>query len=108
MAFTVPLQATPSQTLTTTLGGQGCQLNVYQKSTGLFMDVIVNNVLIIGGVVCENLNRIVRSAYLGFIGDFVFLDTQGTSDPTYTGLGSRYVLIYLTAADLAAGVTSSG
>lgn len=99
----VPLEAVPNQTLTVQLNGQICQMNVYQKGPSLYMDVLVNNVLIIGGVICQNLNRIVRSLYLGFIGDFVFADTQGASDPIYTGLGgadARYVLGYLTPADL--------
>jgi hypothetical protein len=42
----------------------------------------------------------VRETYLGFIGDLSFTDTQGTSDPVYTGLGSRFVLLYLEASDL--------
>ena len=96
----IPLQATPSQTVNVQLSGQSCTLNVYQKSTGLFMDVLVNDVLIIGGVICENLNRIVRSLYLGFIGDFSFVDTQGTSDPYYAGIGTRYYLLYLLETEL--------
>lgn len=83
-----------------TLGNQACQLNVYAKFFGLFMDVYVSNQLIIGGVICLNLTKIVRDAYLGFVGDFTFIDNQGASDPVYTGLGSRYSLIYLEAADL--------
>ncbi|MCP1257899.1 phage baseplate plug family protein [Acetobacter lambici] len=27
-------------------------------------------------------------------GDLAFADTQGTQDPDYTGLGSRFVLVY--------------
>ena len=108
MAQIVPLQAVPSQALTITLGGQAVQVNVYQKNTGLFCDVLVSNVAVVAGVICENLNRIVRDAYLGFIGDLIFMDTQGSSDPTYQGLGVRFVLFYLTAADLAAGVVSVG
>jgi hypothetical protein len=100
----VPLNKTPSQTLTTGLNGQTCQLNVYQSFFGLFMDVYVNNTLIIAGVLCLNLNRIVRDLYLGFSGDFVFVDTQGTTDPTYAGLGSRYQLVYLAPSDLPTGV----
>ena len=56
---------------------------------------------IIAGVLCQNLNRIVRSLYLGFSGDFIWLDTQGTTDPIFTGLGSRYILVYLDESDLA-------
>jgi hypothetical protein len=98
----VPLKATPNQTMQILLGGQSCVLNIYQTDYGLFMDVFVNNANIVYGVICQNLNRIVRSLYLGFVGDFAFQDTQGTSDPVYTGLGSRYQLIYL-EADLPSG-----
>ena len=97
----IPIQAVPSQQLQTTVGGQACSLNVYEKSTGLYIDVLMNSSLIIGGVLCLNRNVIVRDAYLGFIGDFAFVDTQGSSDPTYTSLGSRFLLYYFTSADLA-------
>ena len=100
--LTVPIKPVPNQTVTVQLGGQNCQLNIYQQLYGLFMDVYVNNTLIIGGVICENVNRIVRNSYLGFIGDFVFVDTTNEAfDPDYTGLGSRYLLVYLEQADLA-------
>lgn len=99
---TVPLQAVPNQTVAAALDGQQCQINVYQAQYGLFMDLYVGTNLIIGGVLCEDDNRIVRSAYLGFNGDFVFDDTQGSSDPYYTGLGSRFQLVYLSPSDLAA------
>lgn len=96
----VPLQPFASQTLQVTLAGQNCQINLYQKQFGLFSDLYVSNVLIIGGVLCENLNRIVRSTYLGFIGDLSFFDTQGESDPFYSGLGTRFQLAYLEVSDL--------
>ena len=100
----IPLRAVPSQVLTVTLGGQACQIAVYQKITGLYIDLYVNNALIIGGVICENLNRIVRSIYLGFIGDLAFIDNQGNDDPVYTGLGTRFSLAYLSVNDLPPGV----
>ena len=96
----VPLSAVKSQTVTVTLGGQVVQIDVYQKAFGLFANVYVSNVLIIGGTICQNLNRLVRSTYLGFIGDLMFIDNQGTSDPTYDELGTRYSLMYLEASDL--------
>ncbi len=97
---TVPLQPTPSQTLSVTLGGQFCEIAVHQNFYGMIIDVSVDGALIIGGVLAENLNRIVRDVYLGFIGDFVFYDTQGHDDPYWDGLGSRFVLLYLSEADL--------
>jgi hypothetical protein len=99
----VPLQAVPNQTVNIQLAGQNCNINVYQKSTGLFFDLYVGNVLVIAGVICQNLNRIVRSLYLGFIGDFWFADTQGSDDPISTGLGARFELQYIEASDLPAG-----
>lgn len=100
MAMVIPIQAVPYQTLGVQLAGQNCQLNIYTKLSNLFIDVYSNNALVIAGVLCENLNRIVRDIYLGFTGDFVFNDTQGATDPVYTGLGSQYQLIYLETSDL--------
>jgi hypothetical protein len=42
----------------------------------------------------------VRSLWLGFSGDLMFSDTQGSSDPSSPGLGTRYLLFYLTSDDL--------
>lgn len=102
----VPLLAVPAQNVKTVLADQIVNLSVYQRRYGLFIDVYIDTILEIGGVVCENMNRIIRSAYLneaaGFSGDFVFFDSQGSSDPTYAGLGSRFQLVYLSKVDLAA------
>lgn len=91
----VPLQPIANQSLQITLAGQPCTINLWQTAYGMFMTLLVNGVIIISTVPCENLNRIVRGIYLGFTGDFAFLDLQGSSDPVYTGLGSRFVLLYL-------------
>ena len=98
----VNAQDVPNQTLQVQLGAQAAGLNIYQLQYGLFMDVYVGTTLIIAGVICENLNRIVRDSYLGFSGDLAWYDTQGESDPVYTGIGSRYQLVYLSPADMIA------
>ena len=97
----VPLQPVPYQALTVPLAGQACQITIAQKFYGLFLDLRVNNSLVVGGALCVNKVRIVRSAYLPFIGDLAFLDTQGSNDPTYDGLGGRFKLLYLAPADVA-------
>ena len=84
---------------------QRTTLRVQDKGApyGMFIDVYLNDALVIGGVQCLNLNRIIRDTYLGYMGDFEFIDTQPTfeggvpifSDPFYAGLGSRFVLAYL-------------
>lgn len=106
----VPLRPLPNQTLQVQLGNQPCTLDVYQTLYGLFMNVYVGATLIIAGVICQNRNRIVRSAYLGFAGDLAFVDLQAggggdpAADPVYIGLGARFQLVYLAEADLAAWV----
>lgn len=107
MPQSIPLLTVPAQELTVVLGGQVCQLKVYQKSTGLYMDVSVSNVLLVAGVICQNNNRIVRESYIGFLGDLAFFDTQGDDDPNYLGLGpaddARWALLYYSPAELGAG-----
>lgn len=95
----IPIIDTPSQSLKVQLAGQNCKINLYQKSTGFFCDLYVNDALIVGGVICENLNRIVRSAYLGFTGDLMMMDTQGSDDPSTPGLGARFLLCYIETSD---------
>lgn len=104
MSQIVPLQPVPSQTVAVTLNGQACQINVYQKDAYLYLDLYVGGALIIGGVVCWNANEIVRSGYLGFLGDLAFIDTQGSVDPVYQGVGSRFLLVYFTPVDLASSI----
>jgi hypothetical protein len=98
----VPVQSAPNQTFSVLLGGQSCQISLATRFYGLYFDLTINNTKPIrAGVICRDRNRLIRYPYLGFIGDFWFLDTQGTSDPVYTGLGSRYLLEYWEAADVA-------
>ena len=99
----VPVQALPNQQLQVQLGTQACTIELVQGAYCLFMSLYVSGTLIIAGVFCQNLNRIVRDLYLGFIGDLCFVDIQGITDPVFTGLGSRYQLLYLEPSDLPAG-----
>lgn len=102
----VPIQAVPNQSVQVLLSNQQVLLNIYLRSTNLYMDVYVDSgsTEIVVGVICQNINRIVRDLYFGFLGDFSFFDTQGTDDPIYTGLGARFQLIYIEPSDLPAGV----
>lgn len=97
----IPLQAVPAQKLQAVLGGQNCQLNVYTRSSGLYVDLAINGAAISYSVLAQNLNPLVPTTYFGFAGNLLFVDTQGSSDPAYTGFGSRFLLIYITAAEYA-------
>jgi hypothetical protein len=95
----INLQPVPAQTLQTVLNGQNVAISVYQRTTGLYVDTSVNGVPTSAGVIAQNQNPLVPTSYLGFAGNLLFNDTLGTEDPTYTGLGSRFVLLFLTAAE---------
>ena len=99
----IPIDDVASQTLNVTLANQTCKIDIVTKRTGLFCNLSINGKLIIGGVICEDRNRIVRNSYLGFVGDLCFMDTQGTNDPRSPGLGKRYLLCYLDSFDLVPG-----
>lgn len=91
----IPIKDVYNQTFEVVLGKQNCKIRLHQCKYGLFCDLYVDDRLIIGGVICQNDNRIVRDVHLGFIGDLVFHDTMGTSDPSSPGLGTRYVFAYV-------------
>jgi len=98
----IALQALAYQKFLVDLGGQQCQIALYQKSTGLYLDLTVNNVVLFTCEICRDRTLLVRYAYLGFIGDLAFYDSQGASDPNYMALGSRWQLVYLLPSDVAA------
>jgi hypothetical protein len=118
--LTLPLAVVPSQNFSAALGGQAVQINVYQLGVGaaasLYMDLVSDNEVIFTARICRGYGAqpdtvapfmLQGRAYLGFEGDFVWLDTQATAnnpaaDPVYTGLGSRWQLLYLEQADLIA------
>lgn len=102
----IPLQPVPSQVVQTTLNGQACTLSVYTKTTPagtqyIYMDMELDNTLILSCKICQNRSLLVRYSYLGFTGDLAFVDMQGDSDPQYQQLGSRYQLVYLAPGDYA-------
>lgn len=96
----VPLSAVASQVFDVTLGSQDCRIQVYQKSANLYLDLYVSNAALMKGVICRDRLLLVRQDYLGFTGDLAFFDIQGTSDPVYPGLSSRFMLAYMETGDL--------
>ena len=99
----IPLQPVPSQIIKTSLNGQNVQLAIYQKTQGLFVNVNSGGVDIVCAVLAHDGVSLVCRKYMGFAGDLIFVDTQGKSDPTFDGLGSRYQLIYLAPKDIPNG-----
>jgi len=90
----IPVNSIASQSFNVQLGTQNCVINLYQKNTGLFFDLNLNGTQIVNSMICLNLVGLVRESYLGFTGQLFFFDTSGQTDPVYTGLNSKYLLVY--------------
>lgn len=103
----IPIQPVPSQRVLCVLEGQNCQIGIYIKSakgfTNVYADLNSNGVDMSLAVLAHNLVPLdSRNSYDGFQGNLFFIDTQGSDDPEYTGFNSRWFLVYLTPAELAA------
>jgi hypothetical protein len=98
---TIPLLPIPSQIVKAILENQNCQISIYQKQGNIFVDVNVDGTDFVVAVIGLNVVPIVCREYLGFQGNLLFIDSQGSNDPTYEGLGNRYNLVYLTAEEYA-------
>ncbi|TBM10114.1 hypothetical protein EYY83_19025 [Hafnia alvei] len=97
----ISLKPLKAQEVNVNLAGQSVTLRIVQRSTGLFMDIGVDNLWIAQGVLCLNCNKIVRYPYLKFSGELFFADTKGSFDPVYDELGTRFKLFYATAEEMA-------
>lgn len=91
----IPLIAVPSQGLQIILGGQECTLAVYQRNARLYLDMDVGDTRVITGAVCLDGVGVVRHAQTVFTGSLHFVDTQSHEAPLWSGLGARWLLIYL-------------
>lgn len=91
--ITIALQPVPNQTVSCAAGGQQLRLAIYHRLGKIYMDVNCNGTDIANGAICLNGAKVVKSAYL-MVGNLAIVDIQGANDPEYSGLGSRYLLIY--------------
>lgn len=96
----IPLRPIYAQTLTVVLGGQSCVITLRQRTTGMYIDLTVNGTVLMTEVLIRPTILLVRQPSLGFIGDLVCIDTQGMGDPVWSGLGTRWILMYYAPADL--------
>ena len=95
----IPLKSVANQTTTTILGGQVVRIAIRQMTTGVYLTAWLDNVVIQSGILCLDRVRMMDSNYDGFVGGFMFIDSQGNANPDYTGIGSRWNLYYLEAGE---------
>lgn len=104
MSLQIPLAVVPSQTAAVVLSGQNCQIELRLLGDSLYFSLSVDNVPLLVNHVARNRTRmLLAQGYERFSGDFVFVDTQGDTDPEYAGLDSRYFLLYLAEGELDVG-----
>jgi hypothetical protein len=102
MSLQIPLSPLPAQRVSVVLASQNVQLNVFQKADCMYVDVAIDGTPIVTTKAARNRSRLLlATTYRGFVGDLVFVDTIGDDQPYYTGLGLRWFLLYLTAAEIA-------
>jgi hypothetical protein len=93
--LSIPLQPNKNQSLVVSLAGQTCRIVVYENSTGVYVDLYVNDAAIRIGQIALNLVPMFVYEYLGFNGRLMFFDTLGTDNPTASGFGGRFQFLYL-------------
>lgn len=82
------------QLLTLPLGTAIATISLSQLGTGLYADIGIDGTLIAAGILALDGVPLLNNPYLGFPGDIAIFDTQGNDDPDYTGLGSRFQLLW--------------
>lgn len=92
--LTISLKQQKEQQFSVSLGGQQCVIKLEQRESGLYLSLTADNKVIVQNVICLNSVYLIRYQYLGFIGDLFFYDTQGTDNPNYSELSTRFLLYY--------------
>lgn len=99
MAVLIPLSAIPSQQFQIVLNGQDCEITVFTRNTGLFLDLIVDGQTVQDGAIILNGVPIIQAPNGFFSGTLCMHDLWGEDNPEYTGLGERWVLAYYSATE---------
>ena len=95
MILEIQLEPVKSQTINVNVNGQQCNIQVVDRNGKLTFSLRSKDKSIVENVLCFYANKLVRYSYLGFSGDFYFIDLQGNLDPYYSGLGERFRLYYV-------------
>lgn len=96
----IPIHTVPNQTLAVTVASQSVQIAIRQNGAAMYFDLKFGDEYVVQSRICRDRQRLLLDRqYKGFVGDFMFVDTQGATDPQYSGLGRRYVLRYLASGE---------
>lgn len=93
----IPVTAAANQSLSAVLDNQACLLGLRTLNGSLYISVSIAGAPVISTRICRDRQRIlVNAQYRGMRGELIFIDTQGSSDPAFSGLGTRFLLLYVT------------
>lgn len=97
--YKIPLLPTPNQVVNTTINDKAIEVSLaLRKNNRLYATISINNETIISSRVCLDRTALTPEWYKNKNMVFTFVDSQGYTDPEYSGLGSRYNL-FMVAVD---------
>lgn len=86
MITEISLSPIPNQIFSFTNGTDEYEVELNSRLNNLYATVKKNNEIVVCNRICRNMTYICQW--------LIFADQQGNTDPEYTGLGSRYRLIW--------------
>ncbi|WP_455722213.1 phage baseplate plug family protein [Xenorhabdus bovienii] len=86
MIVNITISSTPNQTTSFSIGTDLIELTLETRLENIFATVKQNGEYLVCNRICRNLTYICRW--------LVFIDIEGNTDPEYSGLGSRYKLVW--------------
>ncbi len=100
--LTIPVRAQANQDFQVILAEQNCSISIYTRYSPcfgdkLYLDLHVDGQNVCYGIPCQDGVTMPLYGYLPFEGALMFMDLQGSKDPEWSGLGERWILVYLTA-----------
>lgn len=96
----IPLSPIPGQRLQIVLDDQNVTLQLRQKGARLYIDLDVSGTPVMGGAICSDRTNVKQFKTMPFRGGLYFVDTKGRDAPQFEGLGTRWVLMYLSEEEL--------
>lgn len=92
--YIIPLDSIPNQKFDVALNNQRCRFEFITRGPFLYMNLSINEVPKINGMICLNKVDLVQYIDYEFDGKIYFEDLQGNADPLFYGLGERWQLVY--------------
>ena len=84
--YSIDLKKVPNQTVSTTISTDTYDIELNTRLDQLYMSITKNGVVVVYNRICQNKNVIAKN--------FMFVDLNASSDPTYDQLTTRYILLW--------------